>query len=365
MSFPTLDLLPVTLLTGFLGSGKTTLLNHLLRHQPLTAVVMNEFGEIGLDHQLLEESRGPLALLSGGCVCCQIQGTLAPTLKNLYMARSGGTLPPYRRILIETTGIADPAPILDTLLNERWIAARHRMDGVVTTVDAVLGAEQLDTYPEARRQVAVADRLLLTKTDLASPEALAGLETRLADLNPAAPRHRVLNGEIDPALILNAGLFNPGDKHPDVEKWLAHQRYKPVARTGVLGGKASPAPATIPGTSGHLDERIRAFSLSFDAPLDWAGLHAALEMLIAFRPKNLLRMKAIVDVAGKPNPVVLHGVQHVLYPPAELAEWPDEDHRSRFVFITADLEEDFVRKLLEDFTQAATSPPPAGGRGPG
>jgi G3E family GTPase len=177
--------------------------------------------------------------------------------------------------------------------------------------------------------------------------------------------HRVLNGEIDPALILNAGLFNPGDKHPDVEKWLAHQRYKPVARTGVLGGKASPAPATIPGTSGHLDERIRAFSLSFDAPLDWAGLHAALEMLIAFRPKNLLRMKAIVDVAGKPNPVVLHGVQHVLYPPAELAEWPDEDHRSRFVFITADLEEDFVRKLLEDFTQAATSPPPAGGRGPG
>ncbi len=365
MSFPTPDLLPVTLLTGFLGSGKTTLLNHLLRHQPLTAVVMNEFGEIGLDHQLLEESRGPLALLSGGCVCCQIQGTLAPTLKNLYMARSGGTLPPYRRILIETTGIADPAPILDTLLNERWIAARHRMDGVVTTVDAVLGAEQLDTYPEARRQVAVADRLLLTKTDLASPEALAGLETRLADLNPAAPRHRVLNGEIDPALILNAGLFNPGDKHPDVEKWLAHQRYKPVARSGILGGKASPAPATIPGTSGHLDERIRAFSLSFDTPLDWAGLHAALEMLIAFRPKNLLRMKAIVDVAGKPNPVVLHGVQHVLYPPAELAEWPDEDHRSRFVFITADLEEDFVRKLLEDFTQAATSPPPAGGRGPG
>ncbi len=351
MNFPIPDLLPVTLLNGFLGSGKTTLLNHLLRHQPLTAVVMNEFGEIGLDHQLLEESRGPLALLSGGCVCCQIQGTLAPTLKNLYMARSGGTVPLYRRILIETTGIADPAPILDTLLNERWIAARHRMDGVVTTVDAVLGSEQLDTYLEARRQVAVADRLLLTKTDLASPEALAELEVRLTELNPAAPRYRVLNGEIDPVLILDAGLFNPRDKHPDVEKWLAHPRYKAVVRPGMLGGKASPV------SSGHIDERIRAFSLSFDTPLDWAGLYAALEMLIAFRPKNLLRMKAIVDVAGKPNPVVLHGVQHVLYPPAELAEWPDEDHRSRFVFITADLEEDFVRKLLEDFTQAAGALP--------
>jgi G3E family GTPase len=227
--------------------------------------------------------------------------------------------------------------------------------GVVTTVDAVLGSEQLETYPEARRQVAVADRLLLTKTDLASPDAVTELEARLTQLNPAAPRYRVLNGEIDPALILDAGLFNPRDKHPDVEKWLALQRYKPVARPGMLGGKAPPAPAV----SGHLDERIRAFSLSFDTPLDWAGLYAALEMLIAFRPKNLLRMKAVVNVAGKPNPVVLHGVQHVLYPPAELADWPDEDHRSRFVFITADLEEDFVRKLLEDFTQAAGALPPS------
>jgi G3E family GTPase len=306
---------------------------------------MNEFGEVGLDHQLLEETRGPLALLSGGCVCCQIQGSLGPTLKNLYMARADGTLPPYERVIIETTGIADPTPILDVLLNDRWIAARHRMDGVVTTVDALLGAQQLDNHQEARRQVAVADRLLLTKTDMATPGARAALESRLARLNPAAPCHPVIQGKIDPALILEVGLFNPKDKHPDVEKWLAHQRYRPAARSGLLGGKA-PAAAT----DSH-DGRIRAFSLSFDDPLDWSGLLSALEMLQAFRAQNLLRMKAIVNVEGKPKPVVLHAVQHVLYPPAELPEWPDADRRSRFVFITADLEEGFVRKLLEDFTR--------------
>lgn len=349
------ELLPVTLLTGFLGSGKTTVLNHLLRHLPLTAVVMNEFGEIGLDHQLLEESRGPLALLSGGCVCCQIQGTLAPTLKNLYMARASGKLPPYERIIIETTGIADPAPILDTLLNERWLAARHKLDGVVTTVDALFGMQQLDAHYEAARQVAVADRLLLSKTDLATPQQVEALQARLAELNPAAPIYTALHGEIDPARVTHLGLFNPQDvagtaRHPDVLTWLAHPRYKPAAR-GLLGGPARPVAAAAE----RHDARIRAFSLTFDAPLDWHGVQSALDMLQAFRPQNLLRMKALVNVKGKPNPVVLHGVQHLLYPPADLPAWPDADRRSRFVFITADLDEAFVAKLLADFTQAASA----------
>jgi G3E family GTPase len=326
--------IPVTLLTGFLGSGKTTVLNHVLKQLPLTAVVMNEFGEIGLDHQLLEETRGPLALLSGGCVCCQIQGALAPTLKNLWMARDKGELPAYERLIIETTGIADPAPIVDTLVNERWLAARHCLDGIVTTVDAVFGLTQLEEHIEVRRQVAVADRLVLTKTDLATEEANRRLAARLAELNPAAPQLTAIRGEVPVGALLGAAESLASQPR----RWLAANRYRPAR---LMGDPAGP------------EHGIRAFSLSFDQALDWQGVAAALEMLIAFRPKNLLRMKAILNLVGESRPTVLHGVQHVLYPPTQLADWPDDDRRSRFVFIVSDLEEAFVAKLLQDFTQAA------------
>lgn len=341
--------IPVTLLTGFLGSGKTTVLNHLVRVLPRTAILMNEFGEVALDHQLLEKMDGPMALLSGGCVCCTISGSLSPTLKNLWMARQKGDVPAFERVIIETTGVADPAPVLDNLLNDRWVRARFRLDGVVTTVDAQHGMGQLDEHFEAVKQVSVADRLLLTKTDLAPADTVVALTARLAALNPAADIVTVTHGEVDPACIQNLGLWNHDTRAAEVARWLPVARYRP-ARAGLPGARPVQAP--------H-DNRIRAFSVVLDTPLDAYGLHAALSMLTSFRAENLLRFKALVNLAGSDKPVVLHGVQHVLYPEVTLDAWPDDDagtippRASRFVFITRDLDPAFVEKLLTDFAAAA------------
>lgn len=350
MSSP--EIIPVTLLSGFLGSGKTTVLNHLIRALPRTAVLMNEFGEVGLDHLLLEKMEGPLALLAGGCICCTVSGNLAPSLKNLYMARQKGEIPAFERGIIETTGIADPAPILDVLLHDKWLRARFQLDGVVTTVDAVLGGQQLDSYFEAVRQVAVADKLLLTKTDLADAAGRATLEDRLRVLNPAAPIvpvHR--GGGLDASEIFGLGMYNPAAKTPDVQNWLKEGRYASVRRNAL--GQMRQADAA----GENHDSRIRAFSIVLDTPISRMGLESALAMLVSFRSEYLLRFKAIVNVAGEDTPSVLHGVQHVQYPEAKLAVWPDDDRRSRFVFIVRDLEPEFVAKLLADFADAAEGLP--------
>ena len=333
--------IPVTLLTGFLGSGKTTVLNRLLRHLPLTAVVMNEYGEVGIDQRLLEETRAPLALLSGGCVCCQVRGALAPTLKNLWMSRGRGGLAPYERLIIETTGVADPAPIVATLVQDRWLAARYRLDGIVTTVDAPFGAGQLGDHVEARRQVAVADRLLLTKTDLAGADTVR-VSGRLAELTPAAPILHVRNGDVAPEQVV--GLVRP-DTPGAATRWLAANRYPAGGRPLVAGS----GPAVEPVHDG----RIRSFGLTFGRPLDGQAVSAALKALMGRRPTRLLRMKAILDLAGEPRPTVLHGVQHVLYPATCLERWPDEDRRSRLVFVVDGLEPSFVAGLFADFIPEA------------
>lgn len=343
-------LIPVSLLTGFLGSGKTTLLNHAVR-QPLladSAVLVNEMGAIGLDHHLVRSAKPDVVLLEGGCLCCTVRGELTDTLRDLLFRRGRDGIPKFNRVLIETTGLADPAPLLHSLLSDPIVAQHYRLDGVITTVDGVLGMDELDRHFESVKQAAVADRLVLTKCDAAPASALERLAARLRELNPAAPIYRSEHGRIDPALLLNAGLFDPTRKIPDVARWLAAAAYRPVRHASLLPGQST-RPAA------H-DERIRSFALSFERPIQWAGLVAAMEMLLAFRGEDLLRVKGILNLEGQTLPVVMQSVQSVLYPLTRLDAWPDEDRRTRLVFIVRDLDPGFVENVLQQFIDAAQAP---------
>ena len=318
------DLIPVTVLSGFLGSGKTTLLNRLLKSAGMenTAVVVNEFGEIGLDHLLVAEGDENVILLDAGCLCCTIANTLSETLEDLYFRRVRGEVPAFERVIVETTGLADPAPIVHTLMTKSAVTAHYRLDGIVTCADALHGAGQLDEHAEAVKQVAMADRLILTKTDLTVDSEVENLTRRMRALNPAAPIATAVLGEVDPAAILNAGLFDAEQKNLDAVRWLNDEA---IAQNGHAHD-----------VNRH-DESIAAFSFILDEPITWAGYAGWTELLREFQGANLLRVKGLLHVRGEKRPVVMHGVQHVFSPPVKLDRWPDDERRSRIVFITRDL----------------------------
>ena len=362
--------IPVTVLTGFLGSGKTTLLNKLLRRPELadTAVIINEFGEIGLDHLLVEKSDDEgMVTLNSGCLCCTVRGDLVRTMSELFLKRSRGEVSPFKRMVVETTGLADPAPILHTLMTDPLLASRYRLDGVVTTVDGVNGASTLDNHEEAVKQAAVADRILLTKVDIAEAPKLADLKHRLQHLNPGAPFYEVATGEIDPNQILNAGLYNPETKSADVKKWLQAEAYEGSHDHGHghhhhghdhghdhrhshdhhAHGEQDPHDVN------RHDDRIRSFCMTFDEPMSWSTVAAAFDALVTYRGPDLLRMKGILNVKDTDKPVVIHGVQHVFHPPATLDAWPEgDDRKSRVVFITRDIGESTIRKVFASFFDA-------------
>jgi G3E family GTPase len=338
-----MKLIPVTVLTGFLGAGKTTLLNRLLKHPEMagSAVLINEFGEIGLDHLLVEKLDEDTVLLNAGCLCCTIRGDLQRALRDLALKAEAGH--EIRRVLIETTGLADPAPILQTLMSDPVALRSFRLDGVVTVVDAVLGAATLDNQIEAVKQAAVADRLILSKTDIAQADQVNALEARLRALNPGAPIRHVVAGDVAPDFLFGTGRFDPASKIGDVAAWLAaeaahhHHHHH--------GHHHDP---------NRHDARIQAFGLTFAEPLPWEGLATWLEMLAITRGASILRMKGILNLQGEDRPVVLHGVQHVFHPPERLPEWPaGHDRQSRLVFILRDLDRAVVEEGLAAFLQAA------------
>ncbi len=351
------ELIPVSLLTGFLGSGKTTVLNHVL-HDPRmdkAAVIVNEFGEVGLDHELMVSGSEDMVLLNSGCLCCTVRGDLVNTLRDMIMLRMREDVPSFDRVLIETTGLADPAPILHTLMSDELVTNYFRLDGVITTVDAANGADTLDKQFESVKQVAVADRLLLTKTDLADEADRETLEARLIAANPAAPRITVTNGDVDPAQLFNAGLFDPKTKTADVAGWLRDEAYAVEHDHDHDHGHDHDHDHSHGHDHGHdvnrHDDQISSFCVTYDEPLRLDALEQWFDTIMMLKGPDLLRIKGIVNVAEIEKPVVVHGVQHVFHPPAVLDEWPSEDRRTRIVFITRDVPREVIEDTLTWFSK--------------
>ena len=326
---------PVSVITGFLGSGKTTLLSRLLADPRMSkaAVIINEFGEVGLDHLLVTTPREDVTLLSSGCLCCSLRGDLINTLTQLFNERARGQIPDFDRVLVETTGLADPAPVLLTVSADDRLSEVFHIERVITTVDAAHGIGQLDSQPESVKQACVADILLLTKTDIAAPDGVAALRARLNRLNPIAHTQDVVRGEIDPDWLFN--IAAPGAPRLRDFNDL-------VGRVAADAGHHHDHKHDH-GAGAHGD--IRSFSVIRDEKVTFAGLEVWMGLLGEVRGPDLLRIKGIVNVGGRP--IVIQAVQHMFHPLHELAEWPDDDRRSRLVFIARNVSREQIERTLD------------------
>ena len=329
-------LLPVNVVTGFLGSGKTTLLRRLLAspHLKNVAVMVNEFGEVGLDHHLLSSVTEGILLLENGCVCCAIRGDLQGALHDLFGQRERGDMPPFDRVVIETSGLADPVPIAYTVLIEPVLQHHFRIGNVITVVDAVNGLSQLEAFPESVKQAAVADRIVISKTDICEDPEIASLKNRLAELNRAAPIYHAADNTAAELLLIE-DAFDGEAKSDEVDRWLA---------------AAGPNEDALQHDHTH---GVSSFCLQFDRPLDWTAFGIWMTMLLNRHGERVLRVKGMLNVAGMDAPVVINGVQHVVHPPTHLEHWPDENRQSRIVFVVRDISRAEIEKSLAVFNRLA------------
>ncbi|MGR3676779.1 MAG: CobW family GTP-binding protein [Paracoccaceae bacterium] len=343
---------PVTLLTGFLGAGKTTLLNAVLADSTggRVAVIVNEFGEAGLDHDLITESSDEVVLMSSGCLCCSVRGDLARTMIGLIYRRSLGELS-FDRVVIETTGLADPGPIVQTLVNDKDLKRNTRLDGVVTVADAANGMTTLDAQFEAVSQAAGADVIILSKTDAVEPEAVAAIEARLRGLNPTAPIVRAIRGENAHQHMWGLSGVRHGVTQTEALHWLQVPTSVPSDPLQNLSGLALTS-TDGPSFSPH-DNRIRSVSIVMDDPLEDHVFDDWLTGLVALRGPNLLRVKGLVFLQGIEMPFVFHGVQHIFDDPVPIKDWDQSDRRSRIVIIARDMSENRLRHCLQQLSKVA------------
>jgi len=336
---------PVSIITGFLGSGKTTLLNRLLQSPGLAnaLVIINEFGEVGIDHLLVSAPTENMRLLSNGCLCCEVRGDLVETLADAARQRREGMIQPFDRVIVETTGLADPVPLVQTVVTDRDVAPSYRLDSIITVIDAVNALSQFDRQPESVKQVAVADLLLLSKTDLVGEAEIGAVRERVRMINPSVETVRVVRGEIEPQRLFGCGTLDASATAAQLKRWMG--------KTGDICGDSEHVHDAHCGhlhdspARNHHHDRVQTFSITLDHPVTRGALVVWLTMLASFRSADLLRVKGIVNVEG--SPMVINAVQFVLHEPFELTAWPSPDRKSHIVFIVQDLKREDLERTLD------------------